>query len=194
MDAVEKFNPELGVKFEYYARTRINGSIYDNLRKLDWAPRSIRTQSKEIDRVISDLEQELGRSVNDVEIAEKMGISMEELEKIFTQGKKALMLSLEDFFMHDSDDMDKASFLKDDEAQSPEDKAEKEAIKKILIDSINNLQYNEKLVVTLYYYNEFTLKEIAATLDLTESRVCQIHSRAIQKLKGSLTRFKKNIL
>jgi RNA polymerase sigma factor for flagellar operon FliA len=193
IDAVDKYNPELNVKFEVYAKRRISGAIYDGLRQLDWAPRNIRSKAKELDKVIADLEQELGRQVNDAEIAEKMGISVNELEKIFNENKKALLLSLEEFFTSETDDTDKAAFLKDKKALDPEEEAEKEAIKEVLINAINNLAYNEKVVITLYYYNEFTLKEIANTLDLTESRISQIHSRAISRLRAKLKRFKNLI-
>ncbi|PLX16003.1 MAG: RNA polymerase sigma factor WhiG [Candidatus Muiribacterium halophilum] len=193
IDAVEKFDPDMNVKFEYYARTRISGSIYDALRKLDWAPRSIRIKSKEIEKAIAELEQELNRDVNDADIAKKLGVSAEELEKMFVDHRKALLLSLEGFFSAESDDEDKASFLKDKKNLTPEEKAEEQAIKETLVRAINSLVYNERLVVTLYYYNEFTLKEIAATLDLTESRVSQIHSRAIAKLKARLKKFKKSM-
>jgi len=194
IDAVEKFDPDMNVKFEYYARTRISGSIYDALRKLDWAPRSIRIRSREIEKAIFELEQELGRDVNDEDIAKRLGVSQNELEKMFNEHRKALLLSLEGFFTANTDDDDKASFLKDRKNPSPEEKAEKRAIKDMLVKAINSLVYNERLVVTLYYYNEFTLKEIAATLDLTESRVSQIHSRAIAKLRARLRKFKKSMI
>ncbi|MFA5479609.1 MAG: FliA/WhiG family RNA polymerase sigma factor [Candidatus Muiribacteriota bacterium] len=194
IDAIEKYKPELNVKFDFYAARRISGSIYDGLRKLDWAPRNIRSKTKELEKIVGELEQELGRDVNDEEVAKKMGISLDELEKIYTENKKSYMLSIEEFFTAETDDMDKASFMADQKMLSPEEQAEQEAVKKILVNAINGLVYNERLVVTLYYYNEFTLKEIALTLDLTESRVSQIHSRALVKLKGKLRNFKKNII
>ncbi|MGM0608281.1 MAG: FliA/WhiG family RNA polymerase sigma factor [Candidatus Muiribacteriota bacterium] len=194
IDAIEKYRPELNVKFDFYARRRISGSIYDGLRKLDWAPRTVRAKSKELEKIIMELQQSLGRDANEYEIAQKMGISVKELEKIYSENKRAMLLSIEEFFASSTDDSDKAPFLKDQKALDPLREAEREGIKKIIVDAVNSLVYNEKLVVTLYYYNEFTLKEIALTLDLTESRVSQIHSRAILKLKGKLKKHKKSIL
>ncbi|MFW5782828.1 MAG: FliA/WhiG family RNA polymerase sigma factor [Candidatus Muiribacteriaceae bacterium] len=194
LDAIEKFDSDKNVKFEYYAARRISGSIYDELRKLDWAPRSLRAKAKRLERAISELEQELGRDVNDREIAEKLEISSEELEDLFRDSRKTLLLSLEEFFVNSTDDMDKASFLEDKKVDDPEQLAQQNAVKEIIVSAIERLSYNEKLVITLYYYNEFTLKEIALTLGLTESRVCQIHSRTISKLRARLSKHRKSII
>ena len=181
IDAIDKFNLDRGLKFETYAQIRIRGSIIDNLRKLDWVPRRIRKKSKEIDRVVTELENELGRSATNEEIADKLNISLDELNNTLSETSISNIVSLEETLQNKGE-----LNLSNDIEKSPEASYEDIEIKDILIKTIENLNKNEKLVISLYYYDELTYKEIGQILNLSESRISQIHSKAVISMKNKL--------
>ena len=196
IDAIGKFDPARGIKFKTYAMTRIRGAIFDELRSIDWIPRSIRQKAKQIEQVISELENKLGRTVEDEEIAKEMGISNEEFQSLLNKLSGTSMLSLNDIW-YLGDDNDELSILETLEApenMNPDVLIEKEEIRDYIIDAIKKLPDKEKKVIVLYYYEDLTLKEIGEVLDVTESRVSQLHTKAIMRLRGRLGRIKSNIV
>lgn len=180
IDSIDKFDISKNIKFETYAQIRIRGSIIDNIRKLDWIPRSLRKKSKDLQNAILDLENSLGRSPEKKEIAEKLGIPINELEILLSDVSTFNVHSLEELLL------DKGDFYNKDNINSPEDAYEGKELKEDLANSINNLSKNERLVISLYYYDELTYKEIGQILDLSESRISQIHSKAILNIKNYL--------
>ncbi len=195
-DAIEKFDPEKHVKFKTYAVTRIRGAIYDELRSIDWVPRSVRQKTREIEEIVYHLEANLGRSASDAEIAEKMGISIEELHKNIHKISTSSILSLNDLW-YTGEDNDKVSIvdsIESPQSLNPDNIVEKEEIKKVIVQAINELPDKEKKVLVLYYYEDLTLKEIGKVLDVTESRISQLHTKAILRLRAKLTSLKKGIM
>ncbi len=196
MDAIGKFDPARGIKFKTYAMTRIRGAIFDELRSIDWIPRSIRQKAKQIEQVISELENKLGRTVEDEEIAKELGIPIEEFQTLLNKLSGTSMLSLNDIW-YMGDDNDELSILETLEApenMNPDVLVEKEEIKDYIIDAIKKLPDKEKKVIVLYYYEDLTLKEIGEVLEVTESRVSQLHTKAIMRLRGRLGRIKSSIV
>ncbi|MCX8130297.1 MAG: FliA/WhiG family RNA polymerase sigma factor [Clostridia bacterium] len=188
IDAIDKFDISKGVKFETYASLRIRGSIIDSIREMDWVPRSLRQKSKELERVYWELENELGHSASDKEIADKLGITTDELNKLLNDVNVSSMVSLEEFLEQNYEiGVDVPNANKDDR---PENYAEFSEIKDILADSIDRLPEKEKTVVSLYYFEELTLKEISAIMKVSESRISQLHTKAILRLRGKLARHK----
>lgn len=181
IDSIDKFDITKDIKFETYAQIRIKGAIIDNIRKLDWIPRSLRKKSKDIQITISTLENRLGRSPSNYEIAEEMGIDEGDLDLILSDISTFNMSSLEEMIYSVGD-----YFTKSEALDTPEDVYEKSEIVKILEKSIEILNKNERLVITLYYYEELTYKEIGEVMGLSESRISQIHSKAILKMKNNL--------
>lgn len=196
IDAISKFDPARGIKFKTYAMTRIRGAIFDELRSIDWIPRSIRQKAKQIEQIISELENKLGRIVEDDEIAREMGISNEELQSLLHKLSGTSMLSLNDIW-YLGDDNDELSILETLEApenMNPDLLIEKQEIRDYIIDAIKKLPDKEKKVIVLYYYEDLTLKEIGEVLEVTESRVSQLHTKAIMRLRGRLGRIKSNLM
>jgi RNA polymerase sigma factor FliA len=196
IDAINKFDPARGIKFKTYAMTRIRGAIFDELRSIDWVPRSIRQKAKQIELVISELENKLGRTVEDEEIAKEMGVSGEEFQILLNKLSGAAVLSLNDIWYlgDDSDELSIIETLEAPENMNPDVLIEKEEIRDHIVDAIKRLPDKEKKVIVLYYYEDLTLKEIGAVLDVTESRVSQLHTKAIMRLRGRLGRIKSNIV
>ena len=197
MDAIEKYDPSRGNKFETYAVARIRGAILDGLRSLDWAPHSVRQKARELERIYGQLEVKLGRPAEDREVAETLGISIEAFHRTLTDIQGAGLLSLDDMWSsegnHGSGYMT-LEMLRDDRLAGPEELAEANDRKRILAESIRNLPEKERLVVTLLYYEEMTAKEISLVLHVSQSRVSQLHSRAILRLRGRLNRMKEGLL
>lgn len=196
IDAISKFDPTRGIKFKTYATTRIRGAIFDELRSIDWIPRSIRSKAKQIEMIISELENKLGRTVEDEEIASEMGMSVDEFQSLLNKLSGTSMLSLNDIW-HMGDDSDELSILETLEAPSdlkPDVVIEKEEIKELIKQSIAKLPDKEKKVIILYYIEDLTLKEIGEILEVTESRVSQLHTKAIMRLRGRLGRIKSSIV
>ncbi len=196
IDAINKFDPSRGIKFKTYAMTRVRGAIFDELRSIDWVPRSIRQKAKQIELVISELENKLGRTVEDEEIAKEMGVSGEEFQIILNKLSGASILSLNDIWYlgDDSDELSIIETLEAPENMNPDVLIEKEEIRDHIVEAIKKLPDKEKKVIVLYYYEDLTLKEIGAVLDVTESRVSQLHTKAIMRLRGRLGRIKSNIV
>lgn len=185
LDAIDKFDAGRDVKFTTYAQIRIKGAMLDELRGLDWVPRSLRSTSDEIERVYSALEKRLGRPATEEEVAEEMGLSLDEFMTTLGEISGAAMLRIEDFSSK-SGDMDLLDVVADQNGVDPQTIIRKREVREALSNAIDNLPEKEKLVVTLYYYEELTMKEAGAVLDLTESRVCQLHTQAMLRLKGKL--------
>ncbi len=188
IDAIDKFNPDKGVKFETYASLRIRGEIIDNIRRLDWVPRTLRQKSKQLDKIYSSLEAELGRTPSYEEIAEKMNISVDDVKDVMQKSVASSLISLDDYVDSNKDVI--VSDVVEAKADSPDLTYEKKEVKAILIDAINQLTEKEKKVVTLYYFEELTLKEISKIMSVSESRISQIHSKAVVKLQNKLGKYK----
>jgi RNA polymerase sigma factor FliA len=187
--AVETFEPERGFKFETYAAHKIRGSILDELRALDWVPRSVRQKARDLQRTYSKLENELGRLPYDDEVCGSLGISIREYEDILSDVAPVTIISLEESMpdrSSDSKELRIIDTIEDPGSSNPLRELGFNEVKSILKDAISNLPEKEKLVVALYHYEELTLKEIGVVLDITESRVSQIHSKAILKLRSKL--------
>lgn len=189
IDAVEKFDLGKAVKFETYAVTRIRGAVLDALKSLDWVPRSVRSSAQELKRTMAALEARLGRPVADEEIADEMGVGIDELNDLLSNTGQSAMLSLEELMVYGEDySTDRGLGTSSDLSFDPMFSAEADERKRILASAIGELPEREKLVVSLYYKEGLTLKEIAQVLGVTESRTCQIHSKAVTRLNGKLTR------
>jgi RNA polymerase sigma factor for flagellar operon FliA len=195
-DAIEKFDPNKHVKFKTYAVTRIRGSIFDELRSIDWVPRSVRQKTREVEESIRKLEASLGRAATDEEIAREMRIDLREFQQIMLKISGTSVLSLNEVW-YTGDENDKISIVESIESPStfnPDTIVEKEEIKRVIVEAINELPEKEKKVLILYYYEDLTLKEIGEVLEVTESRISQLHTKAIMRLRSKLSNVKKGIL
>ena len=186
--AVETFDAKMDIKFETYASHKIRGAILDELRALDWVPRSVRQKSKFVQKAYSELEDKLGRTPYDDEVCQHLGLEMEEFEKLLADSAPVNVFSLDETFGRgdDSKDMSILDTIEDKNTDSPLQKLNYDEAKKILKEAIMTLPEKEKLVIALYHFEELTLKEMGAVLDLTESRVSQIHSKVMLKLRSKL--------
>lgn len=195
-DAIEKFDPEKHVKFKTYAVTRIRGAIFDELRSIDWVPRSVRQKSREIEEAVRRLESSLGRAATDAEIAKDMGMTPKEFEKTMLKISGTAILSLNDVWYtgEDNDKVSIADSIESPVSLNPDTIVEKGEIKRVIIEAIHELPEKEKKVLVLYYYEDLTLKEIGQVLEVTESRVSQLHTKAIMRLRAKLTNIKKGIM
>lgn len=195
LDALTKYEPSRGVKFETYATLRIRGAIIDGLRAMDWVPHSARQKVKRVYQGFAKLESNLGRTPEMEEVAEFLEISLDDLTTTLLQGQHMTLVSLEDMSSADSADSNVSAvdMIVDHSSQESFKQIELEERKQVLSGSIEKLSEKEKLVVALYYREELTLKEIAAVMKLSESRISQIHSQAILRLRGYLSRQKKNL-
>jgi len=187
--AVDTFEPERGFKFETYAGHKIRGAILDELRALDWVPRSVRQKSRELQKVFTRLENKLGRSPYDDEVCKELGVSIEEYEQILCEVTPTTIVSMDETSsdpFSDSKDMKMSDQIEDHDSVNPLRELGFGEIKELLKGAIADLPENERVVVALYHYEELTLKEIGVVLNLTESRVSQIHSKAMMKLRARL--------
>ena len=187
--AIERYEPDRDVKFETYAIARIKGAIIDELRAMDWVPRSVRSRAREIERAIAALESKLGHAPTDEEIAKKVGITVEELEDSLTDIARSSIAALDELWTV-SDGGDTVALIdtvEDSDAPDPQGQLTQTETKEAIADAIARLPEREKLVVTLYYYEELTLREIGEVLGVTESRVSQLHTKAILRLKARLS-------
>ena len=182
IDAIDKFDIKRDVKFEYYASMRIKGEIIDHIRKQDWAPSSLRRKIQEIGNAYTELEKKLFREPTDTEVAEYINMEVDELQRIMEKTHTFNIVHFEEML---TDDYSVGQTIPD-ESEGPQERIEKEEMKKILGDLIDSLPDKEKLVVTLYYFEEITLKGIAGILGVSESRVSQIHSKVLLKLRTKL--------
>jgi RNA polymerase sigma factor for flagellar operon FliA len=186
--AIERFDPGRDVKFETYAIARIKGSILDELRAMDWVPRSVRSRAREIERAMATLEARLGRAPTDEEVAAKVGIPVDELEDSLSDIARSSIAALDELWtVSDSGEgVALIDTLEDESAPSPDSALSQTELKEAIADAIARLPEREKLVVTLYYYEDLTLREIGEVLGVTESRVSQLHTKAILRLKARL--------
>jgi len=188
MDAIEKFDPTRGVKFETYAEFRIKGAILDELRAMDWVPRSVRKIATWLETANASLEKKLGRPAHDEELAEAMDIEVDKLHELFSRCGGISLLSLEMVINKNDGKRPLMDFLAAKDDQNPVESMKLEEMRDIVADCIELLPEKEKLVISLYYYDELTMKEIGSVLKLTESRVSQIHTKAVMRLRGNLRR------
>ncbi|MBW3594488.1 MAG: RNA polymerase sigma factor WhiG [Actinobacteria bacterium] len=189
IDAIDKYDRTKNVKFETYAISRIRGAIIDELRAIDWVPRSVRFKAREVEKAYAILENRLKRPPSDVEIAEELGISTDELNHIYTQLSNVSLIALDDITSSDGEKGDKLSLLEtleDTKTANPMEAFESEEMREILVQAVNKLSEREKKVVTFYYFAGLTLAEIGQVLGVTESRVCQIHTKAVLALRGKI--------
>ena len=189
IDAIEKFDIERAIKFETYAISRIKGAIIDELRSIDWIPRSVRYKAREVEKAYAALEARLHRTPTEAEVASELGIALEDLHTIFGQVSFVNVVALDELLTAGGEKGDKLSLvdtLEDTKAEDPVAAFETEETKYLLAKAINTLPEREKIVVTLYYYEGLTLAEIGQVLGVTESRICQMHTKAVLQLRGKL--------
>ena len=195
IDAIEKFEPGRGNKFETYAISRIRGAIIDELRAIDWVPRSVRSKAREIEKAIAKLENELSRVPTDPEIAAQMGITLTDLRALYQQISFVSVVALDELMTvggEKGDSLPLIETLQDSGTADPVAAFESEEMKRILLDAINRLPDREKIVVTLYSYEGLTLAEIGQVLGVTESRICQMHTKAVLQLRSRMADSKRD--
>lgn len=188
IDAIEKFDPERGYKFETYAIARIKGAILDELRSIDWVPRSVRSKARTLERAIGKLEAEHHRAPTDDEVASEMGVTQQQLQTTLSQISFVGVAALDEMLA--GGERGESVTLGDTVADTnagPMGVYEVEEMRQILAESINRMPEREKIVLTLYYYEGLTLAEIGRVLGVTESRVCQIHTKAVLQLRSRIT-------
>ncbi len=193
IDAIEKFDHKRNIKFETYAITRIRGSIIDGLRSMDWVPVSVRQKGKELERTYNALESRLGRSATDAEVAKEMGLSLNDFTALLREVAASTIISLDDFIPGEDGDNRKkriVDMLEDENAGDAVELLQLGEVKELLAQTIARLPEKEKTVIGLYYYEGLTLKEIGAVLSLSESRISQLHTKAIMRMRGSLSKRK----
>ena len=184
IDAIDKFDLAKDVKFETYASLRIRGSILDQIRKMDWIPRTIRQRQRMIDDAIKTVEARTGHAASDEDIASELNISADEYTKWQSQLNVTNVVSLNEFVESGNEPVMEAEF--NSHFIQPEDNISKQELSEKLKDALDKLTEKEKQVILLYYYEDMTLKEISAALEVSESRVSQLHTKALQKMRGSL--------
>jgi RNA polymerase sigma factor for flagellar operon FliA len=190
-DAIEKYDVEQGNKFETYAVTRIRGSVMDELRKLDWAPRLLRKRAREVEKKCKEIEDKTGRMATDTELAKALNISVEDLNEIYSELNSTTFLSLDEVWENDDGNkpISRLQTVEDADVMNQLKHVENSEVKEIIARVLDELPEKEKLVVVLYYYESLTLKEIGEILNVSESRVCQIHTKVIVRLRSLLKRF-----
>jgi RNA polymerase sigma factor FliA len=187
--AIERFEPERGIKFETFAMTRIRGAIIDELRSLDWVPRSVRSRAREIETAQAKLEHELQRAPTEAELAAKLNLTEEELQSALLEIANSSVYALDELWTVSDSSGDQVSLLDtiaDESAADPQEALASTEVKDLLTEAIGGLPEREQLVVALYYYENLTLREIGEVLGVTESRVSQLHTKAVMRLKSSL--------
>ena len=197
IDAIEKFDLSRNIKFETYAISRVRGAIWDGLRSMDWVPYSVRQKAKELEGTYAKLESELGRAASDDEVCASMGISLRQFSHLLAETSFTSVLSLEDLWKLDKDGSNSIRVMdtiKDNNVPDPIAMVMLDEQKSILTEAIKKLPEREKLVIALYYYEGLTLKEIGKVLGVSESRISQMHTKAILRLRGRLSRVKKKVI
>lgn len=184
IDAIDKFELAKGVKFETYASLRIRGSILDQIRKLDWIPRTLRQKQKKLENAMKEFEMQNGRMASNEELAQMLEISTDELENLVNQTQIANLVSLDEYLEQGSEV--RAEYENKPRFEQPEEIMERQELKKMLAEAISSLTENEQKVIALYYYEELTLKEISKILEVSESRVSQLHTKALRKMRDKM--------
>ena len=193
MDALDGYDLERGVKFETYCTTRIRGAILDALRALDWVPRIVRNKAHRVDNAYGALEIELGRTPTDVEMAERLEVSLDDYELLLREASAVTMISLTDQTPDEGESktLRKIDILEDKRGVNPEE----EALKREITEFVTKyLSRKERLIILLYYFEDLTMREIGATLGLSESRVCQLHSRIVLRLRNQLKKYQHDLV
>ena len=187
-DAIDKYDISQGNKFETYAVSRIRGSIMDELRKLDWAPRLLRKKAREIEKKSRELEERLGRTPTDDDLARSLRISVDELNSVYSELNSTTFLSLDEVWQNDDGNkpISRLQTVEDSVMTNQFHYVHQNEVKELLSSAIDELPEKEKLVVVLYYYENLTLREIGEILNVSESRVCQIHTKVVLRLRGHL--------
>ncbi len=189
IEAVDKFDPSRGVKFKTYATIRIRGAIMDELRNMDWMSRSMREKSNQLAKAYDAVEKRMGRPAESEEVAEFLGISEEHLFKLLREVSSFSVLNIEDLGLKEGEGLNILDCIKDPNGKDPVTIHRLNELKEIIKEAVDTLPEKEKLVISLYYYDELTMKEIGKVLDITESRVCQLHSQSMHRLKGRLRKY-----
>lgn len=187
MDAIEKYDPSRDNKFKTYAEFRIRGAILDELRSQDWVPRSIRDKSKRIEKTFSELEQRFGRAPSEAEVASEIGITLDEYYDMVSKVKAVTLMSIDDLVgptQHDRKSL--LECIENVGSKNPFVQLKSKGVREVIVESIDQLPEKQKLVLSLYYYEDLNLKEIGKVLDVTESRVSQLHTQAVSRLREKL--------
>jgi len=194
MDALNKFDPAKKVQFKTYAEFRIKGAMLDELRSLDWVSRSVRQKAAQLEKAFQALEKKRGRSVDDEEVAQELGLSLENYYHLVNEVNGVFLLDIDNLQnkIPKLPEEDLIHLLIDEKEKQPLQLLSLEELKKVLVQAIDELSPKEKTVISLYYYEELTLKEIGEVLGFTESRICQIHAKAILKLKAKIRHYLKD--
>jgi len=195
LDAIDKFDLERGLKFETYAMSRIRGAIIDELRNLDWTPRSVRKKASDIENTYVKLQKEYGRVATNDEVASDLEINVSDLNITIAQVNNSAFLSLDEYISvgNDRENINRLAIIEDEKAEKPDIELHKQQVKDILGRSIDELPKKIKQMVALYYFENLNLKEIGEVLGVSESRVCQIHSQAMLILRGKLKNFHQEL-
>ena len=186
IDAITKFDPDRGFKFETYAISRIQGAVLDELRAVDWVPRSVRSKAKSVERAMAKLEAKLHRAPTDAEIADELDLSSDQLNGIYKQISTLGMVALDEMLSFNGGESLTFGDTLADRREGPVSTYERVEMRQLLAEAINRMNEREKIVLTLYYYENLTLAEIGKVLGVTESRVCQIHTKAVLQLRSRL--------
>ena len=196
LDAINKYDTSKNVKFKTYAVTRIRGAIFDELRQIDWVPRSVRQKSREIEDAIVALESKLGRTASDSEIASSLNMSENEYHRTIMKVSGTSVLSLNDIWYSgdDNENMSIGNNIESPSSLNPDVIAEREEIRKVIAEAISELPEKEKLVIVLYYNEDLTFREIGDVLEVSESRISQLHAKANLRLRAKLTNLRKGII
>lgn len=189
IDAIDKFDYEKGVKFETYASLRIRGSIIDNIRKMDWVPRTLRQRNKQFEQAYTQLEEKLGRAPTEKELADKLSMSLEEAQELMRKSSVISLISLDDY-LEQNYETAFGGTGGSGSVETPEGHVDKQELHAMLTEAIDKLSEKEKKVITLYYFEDLTLKEISSIMGVSESRISQIHSKAILRLQAKLGKHK----
>lgn len=194
MDALDKFDPEKKVQFKTYAEFRIKGAMLDELRSLDWVSRSVRQKAAQLEKAYQTLENKKGRAVEEEEVAQELGISLEHYYNLVNEVNGVFLLDIENLRnkLPKLPEEDLINLLIDEKEKQPLQLLGLEELKRVLTQAIDELSSKEKTVISLYYYEELTLKEIGEVLGFTESRICQIHAKAILKLRSKIRFYMKD--
>lgn len=187
IDAIDKYDATKQNKFETYASLRIRGEMLDQIRKMDWIPRTVRQRQKQIETAIKEIENETGKNASDEQIAEKLGISEDEFNEWQTQLKATSLVSLNEFMEQGSDVPNGTN--SSSHFRGPEEQLEENELKLVLMDALELLTEKERRVIELYYYEELTLKEISSILEVSESRVSQLHTKALSRMKDKMGKY-----
>ena len=185
-DAIDRYEPERGLKFETYAIQRIRGAILDELRAQDWVPRSVRSRARDVERALERLESRLQRSASDAEVAAELGITVAELREFYAQLQLTSVVALDELIAVGCGGTSLAETLPDDKVDEPGAVLDSAESRRLLAEAISQLTDRDRVVVSLYYFENLTLAEIGRVLGVTESRVCQLHTRAVLRLRSKM--------